>query len=146
MENVTRLRRKQQDQSEEKILEVLVQNPTSGRALLEKEAKRLGISQKDLANGVADNAVKRTFPKDFRSDIPALDARQSLNLLRGMAIDFQPSLETKKAQFRGNLLSSLGIAPNPTSMVSAMRADQNLALNPFQPLSAARGSQTSFAW
>lgn len=146
MENVTKLRRKQQDQSEEKILEVLVQNPTSGRALLEKEAKRLGISQKDLANGVADNAVKRTFPKDFRSDIPALDARQSLNLLRGMAIDFQPSLETKKAQFRGNLLSSLGIAPSPTSVASAMRADQNLALNPFQPLSSARGSQPSFAW
>ena len=146
MENVTRLRRKQQDQSEEKILEVLAQNTAGGRALLEKEAKRLGISQKDLANGVADNAVKRTFPKDFRADIPALDARQSLNLLRGMAIDFQPSLETKKAQFRGDLLSSLGIAPNPTSVASAMRADQNLALNPFQPLSAARGSRSSFAW
>jgi len=146
MENVTKLRRKQQDQSEEKILEVLAQNPAGGRALLEKEAKRLGISQKDLANGVADNAVKRTFPKDFRADIPALDARQSLNLLRGMAIDFQPSVETKKAQFRGNLLSSLGIAPSPTSVASAMRADQNLALNPFQPISAARGSRSSFAW
>ena len=142
-QRITANRRQDQDKVEAKIADLMRENPQAAQEQLMAEAKRLGVTPKELANGVAQRVVKATVPKDFRSSIPALDAAQSISLMRGLGTDFGPSAETQKAQLHNATLSRLGVAPDLRSMLSAQLADSRLSAAPYLPLKVASSRHPS---
>ena len=145
-ENVTSGRRLQTDRIESQIASLMQTDPAAAQQMLHDKAKSLEISSKDLASGVAKQVEKKTLAKDFRSAIPSLDAKASMSLMRGLGTDFGEPSETKKAQLRANVMSSLGVAPDIRDMIRARRADEMLSQISRQPLAMTRQKRPSFLW
>jgi hypothetical protein len=146
LQSTTAARRTEQDRVEAQVLKTVLTNPQAGQAMLVREAHKLGVEPKVLAQAVAERQVKATTAKDFRSDIPSLDSQAAMNLLRGIGVNPGPSAETQKAQIQARVLAMLGLGQQRGAIMRARRADQRIAENPYLPLSVARETRPSFLW
>ena len=141
---VSSARRNRQDKVEAEIVDKL--GSPEARALITAKAQELGISKRELAASVADRVVKKEFPKDFRSSMSGKDAESAAEIMHSLGLTGFQNQETKKAQVKNNVLTSLGLAPNFRSLRDAREEDEALNLNPFQPIasSASRSRNSPF--